>query len=142
MFDFMKRHLLATIVAAVTSYAHCAEMPKCFLGRWKSNEVKTLADMRLHGDISEKARKLFEEKFFGRLVMIVGPRRSFSYFTDMQTSSEIEFEDNDVVEAGDSYVVLRYKISNIPITTKWFCEGNEIYALVSRWEFREYFSPY
>lgn len=54
--------------------------PNCFLGRWKSDEALTLEDMRKHPELSSKAKTLFENNFFGKLIAIFGPRSYGSYF--------------------------------------------------------------
>jgi hypothetical protein len=37
--------------------------------------------------------------------------------------------------------VVRTNLVGMAQDTKWFCEGGVIYVLVSRWKFREYFTP-
>lgn len=74
---------LATVLASLPAFA--MDPPACFFGRWKSDETLTLADMRKHPEVTEKARALFESKFFGRLVLINGSRNSGTYFEDISS---------------------------------------------------------
>jgi|APFre7841882724_1041349.scaffolds.fasta_scaffold170842_1 hypothetical protein len=136
----MKAPLFALLLAAPSSCVLAAEVPGCFVGRWKSNEAKTLEDMRRHPEVTAKARALFENNFFGRLVLVISPRHSAGYLEGKQSPVDMTFEVNDVVEAGPAHMVLRTKLMGVTSTQKWFCEGEEIYGLTSRWEFREYFS--
>jgi hypothetical protein len=132
--------IVAMTLAFCAACAQSAEIPSCFWGIWKSNEGKTLADMGRHPDIPEKSRALLGKVFFGRLVVIMTPSRSGSYFEGSESPSTIEFKDYEVVESGGAYVALRHKMFDVAMVTKWYCEGDEIYALTTRWEFREYFS--
>ena len=130
---------LSTLLASLPAFA--IDPPACFLGRWKSDEALTLADMNKHPEVTEKARALFENKFFGRLVLINGSRNSGTYFEDISSPQEIIFTPYAVIQRGEDWVTLRHKILGIDSESKWFCEGTRIYALVTKWEFREYFSP-
>jgi hypothetical protein len=136
------RSLVVLLAIASLPVLCSAQVPECFVGRWKSDEARTLADMRKHPEVSEKARALFEnKKFFGRLVLIFGPRHVGSYFEGEQSPDHVSFERVDVVASGRNSLTLRSRASGEEMLQKWACEDGRIYAVVTRWEFREYFSP-
>ncbi len=123
--------------------ALAADLPACMLGRWKSNEELTLADMARHPEVTEKARVLFSNHFFGRLVNVNGPRHQADYFIE-DKDKPIEFVPIHVAESTEDSAVIEVESEALghAIRTSWFCENGLIYALTSRWNFREYFSPY
>lgn len=135
--------LLLTVLTTILACANASaeSIPECFMGRWKSDEALTLQDMRKHPEVTEKAKILFENHFFGRLVLIIGPRYSGAYFDGERDSPTIPFELNDVVERGADWVTLRDRTLGIVQEQRWVCEEGRIYALVSKWQFKEYFSP-
>jgi len=126
------------VVAGKTS---AAELPDSFLGRWRSNEALTLADMRKHPEVTPKARALFEAGFFGRLVLVNTRTRSGGYFDSEKDRKSLALEPIQVVSSTPTSAVIRTDLVGIAQDTEWFCEGATIYALVSRWKFREYFTP-
>jgi len=126
------------VVAGKTS---AAELPDCFLGRWRSNEALTLADMRKHPEVTPKARALFEAGFFGRLVLVNTRTRSGGYFDSEKDRKSLALEPIQVASSTPTSAVIRTDLVGTAQDTEWFCEGATIYALVSRWKFREYFTP-
>jgi hypothetical protein len=139
--NIMKAFALALPILLASLSGLAMEPPNCFLGRWKSDESLTLADMRKHPEVTDKARSLFENRFFGRLVLINGSHYGAAYFEDDPAPQALTFEPYDVVERGADWMILRSTLLGFESRTKWFCEDHRIYALVSKWEFREYFSP-
>ena len=137
---------LVRIVAALslivsTSTASSAELPDCFLGRWRSNEALTLADMRMHPEVTPKARALFEKAFFGRLALVNTRTLSGGYMEPEQDRNSLSLQPIQVVSSTPTSAVIRTDLIGIAQDTEWFCESGLIYALVSRWKFREYFTP-
>ncbi len=116
-------------------------IPQCLLGRWKSDEARTLAEVRLNPEVTPQARAVFENGLLGKLVIIFGPRWSGGYLEGRQDRSTISFEPYDVVESSAAGVALRTQVQGVTLTNRWFCEGNAIYTLTTRWGIREYFSP-
>jgi len=131
------RRLPALLLFAAAQTCAYGQVPECFVGRWKSDEALTLADMRKHPEVTEKARALFENKFFGRLILIFGARRVGSYFEE-QGLAELTFKPVDAVATGPKSMTLRGPNEGL---VQWACEDGRIYAVVTRWEFREYFLP-
>jgi len=97
--------------------------------------------MPKHPEVTQKARALFEKDFFGQLVIINGPNRGAAYLENDHDQGPLTFEARNVIERGDDWMVSSHELLGVTINTKWFCEDGRIYALVSRWEFREYFPP-
>jgi len=135
------RGVAALSLVVLANKASSAELPDCFLGRWRSSEALTLADMRKHPEVTPKARALFEAHFFGRLVLVNTRTRSGSYFEPEQDRNSLSLEPIQVVSSTPTSVVIRTVLVGIAQDTEWFCDDGVIYALVSRWKFREYFTP-
>jgi hypothetical protein len=121
--------------------ASSADIPECFVGRWKSNEALTLEDMRKHPEVTEKAKATFENKLFGHLVLVFGPGYGGGYLEGEQTRENLSFQRFDVMERGTNWVTLRIRTLGVEQHRQRFCDSGRIYVLVSRWEFREYFLP-
>jgi hypothetical protein len=135
----MKLAIVVWFLALVAPVARSSDLPSCLIGRWKSDEIRTLQEMRRHAEVTEKARLLFENDFFGRLIVVFGSRGSTSYFDGEQVPDERTYEPYDVVESTAASVVLRVSVSGRQWSQRWFCDEDSIYTLVSKWEFREYF---
>jgi len=134
------RIIAALSLVVLASKAPCAELPDCLLGRWRSNEALTLADMRRHPEVTPQARALFEAAFFGRLVLVNTRTRSGAYLEPEQDRDSLSLQPIQVVRSTPTSAVIRTDLAGIAQDTEWFCEGGVIYALVSRWKFREYFA--
>jgi hypothetical protein len=133
--------LASATLVVLASKTSAAELPECFLGRWRSNEALTLADMQKHPEVTPKARALFGAGFFGRLVLVNTPTRSGGYFDSEKDRRSLSLEPIQVVSSTPTSAVIRINLAGIAQDTEWFCEGATIYALVSRWKVREYFTP-
>ncbi|MFC3685645.1 hypothetical protein [Hydrogenophaga luteola] len=138
--DVMEK-LLALLAFMAASNCAFSQVPDCLIGRWKSDEALTLADMRKHPEVTEKAKALFENKFFGRLILIFGSRHVGSYFEDEQTPADLLFDEVRIVESGSNWATLRSRLLGVEYLQHWGCENGRIYAVITKWEFREYFSP-
>jgi hypothetical protein len=136
----MKNFFAIAALILMPLHAFSADIPECFLGRWKSDEALTLEDMRKHPEVTEKARAFFENKFFGSLVLVYGPGYGGGYLEGEQTRADLFFEKFDVMERGTDWVTLRIRTLGVEQHQQWFCESGRIYVLVTRWKFREYFS--
>lgn len=137
---------LVRVIAVLSLVVHATKvsaekLPDCFLGRWRSNEALTLADMRKHPEVTPKARALFEAGFFGRLVLVNTRTLSGSYFEPERDRNSPSLEPIRLLSSTPTSALIRTDLVGIVKDTEWFCEGGNIYALVSRWRFREYFTP-
>ena len=135
------KHSVAISLALMWSSAVSAELPECFLGRWRSNEALTLADMRQHVEVTPKARAMFEAAFFGHLVLVNTRTRSGGYLEPEQGRNSLSLEPINVVASSPTSAIIRTELMGTTQDTEWFCDAGRIYALVSRWKFREYFTP-
>ena len=110
----------AFALLALASNASAGELPDCFLGRWRSNESLTLADMRNHHEVTPKARALFEAGFFGRLVLVNTRTRSGGYFDSEQDRKSLSLEPIQVLSSTPTSAVVRTDLVDIahePATT-------------------------
>ena len=135
------RFMTALGLVVLAGQASADDLPDCFLGRWRSNEALTLADMRQHPEVTPKARALFEAGFFGRLVLVNTRTRSGGYFDSEPDRKALAMKPVQVLSSTPTSAVIRTDLIGVPQDTEWFCEGQTIYALVSRWKFREVFTP-
>ena len=129
---------MALPLIALAAATHAAELPDCFLGRWRSNEALTLADMHKHPEVTPKARSLFEAAFFGRLVVVYTKSRSGAYLEPEQDRNSLTLDPLEVVSSTSTSAVVRRHIEGFALDAELFCEDGR---LVSRWKFREYFTP-
>ena len=106
----MKPSLLLLVALLFSQSSHAADVPNCFVGRWKSDEALTLEDMRKHPEVTEKARLLFEKGFFGRLVLVFGQRYVGGYLDGEQRPEELTFQRVDVLERGSDWLILRSRL--------------------------------
>jgi len=137
----VKNLFVIAALILIPVHAFSAGIPECFVGRWKSDEALTLEDMRKHPEVTEKARAIFERNFFGSLVLVFGPSYGGGYLEGEQTRANLSFEKFDVMERETNRITVRTHTLGVEQHQQWFCESGRIYTLVSRWEFREYFSP-
>ncbi len=134
----MKSFILLIICLNLADAVHAAE--NNLLGKWKSNEKKTLESMRETQGITDKAKVLFENDFFGKLII------------DYKNDTYQARFDNSVEELNKYYP---YKI--LEVTTEHyliegydalleefekkmlFWEGECYFVYTSKWNFKEYF---
>lgn len=146
--------IAALSIGVCASQAFAAGLPDCMLGRWRSNEALTLADMREHPEVTPKARAFMEADFFGRLVLVNTRTLSGSIFEPAKRNSLTSKSESlslkpdpfslkpfEVLSSTPTSAVIRTVPFGVDFETEWFCEGNLIYALVTGWRFREYFTP-
>jgi hypothetical protein len=108
------------------------------LGTWKSNEQKTLKSMNSIAEVSEESRKLFENGFFGQLVVEYKENESRSLIEE--DGFDTGFQSYHVVEVNDSYIKIIESNDILgDIETTMYPDGDCFYVIVSKYEFREYF---
>ena len=113
------------------------------VGKWKSHEEKTLASMAKDGDITEQARELFENKFYGKLQIIYTKNEYRAYFPG-ETDDLEEFDQYypyEVISKNDNYIEVKNfsALFNEYEISKLYIEGNCYYEFDSKLQFREYF---
>ena len=106
-------------------------------GYWKSNEPKTLESMRRAIDLPEKARKLFENNFFGKLHAHIECNRFTTVLDGEVQSSEYEI----IRLESNVYRLKSYSeiLGDIEQTLR--VEGACYSLEISQGKFREYFCP-
>lgn len=133
------RSLIFVVILGSQGLALAASLPGCFLGRWRSNEELTLADMRQHPEVSPLAKELFERQFFGRLVIVFSKSFWGGYLDPDQGRDDVVFVPIDVVSATETTAVLRSTTLGVVQENEFHCDSGRLWVLVSRWKFREYF---
>jgi hypothetical protein len=126
--------VLLPLVAMIATTEACP-----LQGYWKSNEKLTIESFRKSLNPTEKQKKLFENKFFGKLFVHI----DCSEFTSVMDgwSETVPYA---VVSSSNESVVVHYKSTGevsqeIDIEAK--IEG-ECYSLpINGGQFREYFCP-
>ena len=137
----MRHAVFIVLLSFMSVDALASDLRTQFVGKWRSDEPKTLESMRLHPEITDRVRKLFENKFFGRLVLVVTEKQSASYWAEEEGKAKLEFEPYEISEVGKDYLVVKY--TNPMLDTKekkrWYFENGYMYTYTSKWKFREYF---
>lgn len=121
----MKPSLLLLAALFFSRSALAVDVPNCFVGRWKSDEALTLEDMRKHPEVTEKALLLFEKNFFGRLVLVFGPRYAGGYLEGEQSRKELSFQRVDVIDMGPDWAILRSKLLGVEQYQGWHCPATQ-----------------
>ena len=112
------------------------------LGKWKSNEKLTLDSMNSVAGVVPKVRELFENDFFGHLVVEYKENEYRSI--NEKDNYESSFKPYEVLEVTDGYIRIRDwndLLKDSEETTLHF-EGDCYYALTTKYNFREYFCRY
>jgi hypothetical protein len=138
----MTRNIIPLIAALILP--GCANTSSSSLvGKWQSNEEKTLASMGQTPGVTDKAKNLFEHNFFGRLINEYNGKTIKSYYRN--TSENYEGMDDPtpytvLEETNEYYLVSGYnKALEKNGATKLYKEGSCYYVFVSKWNFKEYF---
>jgi hypothetical protein len=116
-----------------------AECP--LMGKWKSNEAKTLASMHATGKVTEQQRSLFENHYFGKLTVTItcsemtstyaGDSDTFAYTYVKQDGHHITIQPHD--EENDKEVERELTLE----------QNGQCYSVpVSNLGFKEYFCKY
>lgn len=108
-------------------------------GKWKSDEERTLASMRATPGVSEEAKAIFENDFFGHLE--VEYRGDTVRMVLDDEAYDIGFMPVEVLEESDGFVVLSQwnpLLEEFQPQTVYF-EGECYYVLTGNPLFREYF---
>ena len=97
--------------------------------------------MNLYPEVSQKARKIIENNFFGRLVQIFRKSDSTSYFID-EEPERLKYEAYEKVSVkGDTITLVDFNDTLGMMEHTIYRDGRCFYMLVSRWDFKEYFCP-
>jgi hypothetical protein len=112
---------------------------QAILGTWKSDEAMTLASMHQIGGLSPEAVELFENDFFGKLV--VEYRRDTARSTFPGEDYETGFEPYEVLEVAPDHIKIREWSETLGQWSELIVhlEGDLIYVETGRTNFREYF---
>ena len=116
------------------------ELPAAFIGAWQSDEQLTLESMRASELIDSDARIVFEDAFFGRLVVEYRQYEGRSYFVDAEERPE--FQAHDIVHAGPNFVTFRVPDNEklgLDVERTWYVDGDLMIVQLDEWGFVEVF---
>ena len=135
----MKR-LAVVLLLLVGCESEPPPLPSAFLGTWRSDEALTLESMRQSNVIDDEARRVFENRFFGRLVVIFTETERASFFADVDQLPDIV--EHNIREAGDNYVTfIEPSNDDLGLSTErtWYIDGDIAAVPIEEWGFTEYF---
>jgi len=92
--------------ACLTGCANLAPEENELVGLWKSDAEKTLESMRLADGLSEKARRFFEDDFFGHLIAEYRENEARMYFD--ADSEDAQFCPYRLMEQNDRVFVIEH----------------------------------
>ncbi len=118
----------------------CSMNPtKSLIGKWKSNEQKTLASVEATKGVSEKAKLLFNKDFFGKLIVEYKKDTYRAWYENKEATEGPE--PYKLLEATDKYYIVEAidLLSGKKVPKQMFWDNECYYLLVSKWKFREYF---
>jgi len=99
--------------------------------------------MRKHPEVTEKAKKLFTNHFFGRLVIIYKNGEAAWYLMG-EKPTELEFINFQTVLSNDNSVSFKFFDKTLGENTgsTIYRDGDCYYMFTSKWKFKEYFCRY
>jgi hypothetical protein len=125
----------------VLTAAACGKAPaehEQLLGVWQSDETMTLTSMRQAEGVPSEARALFENDFFGNLV--VEYRENEARMVSDKDGLDSGFQPYEVLGVASDRIRIRELGNAMGDSEKTlYFEGDCFYIVVSRFEFREYF---
>ena len=113
------------------------------LGYWKSNEQKTLESVRNTPGITDKAKKIFNNNFFGKLIIEykIDTYRAL-YENDEENPKEFyQYQPYSLLEVTNEYYLAESynDILEEKEIQKLYKDGDCYYVFTSKWNFKEYF---
>lgn len=128
-------------MVALCGSAQAKDFTKQILGKWQSDEAKTLEDMRQHPEIPANVQERFKHNYYGRLRLIIQKERSAAYFPDQDLEEPIKFGEHRFLQQGDNYLDIGFYNSEEQRddVIRWYFEGEYMYTYVPKWQFREYY---
>ena len=136
----MRRLLVIALLLLSGCTKEPPALPPAFLGTWQSDEELTLESMRQSDAISDEALAVFENNFFGRLVVIISETDRASFFIDEGGLPDIVAHN---IAAADASSVTFIEPSNeeLGLSTErtWYVDGDLIAIPIEEWGFTEYF---
>ena len=134
---------LGSVIACLMILGGCEsrpEIPAAFVGKWQSDEQLTLESMRASDRVDGEARFLFENGFFGRLIVEYRQHEGRSYFLD--EPERPDFEPHDIVDSGPNFVIFREPDNEqLGLSTErtWYVDGDMMIVQLEEWGFVEVF---
>lgn len=128
-----------TMLPVVVFLLSCVpQTPTVIQGRWQSDEALTLASMALVKEHMQPEHvALFENGFFGQMIVERTQDVTRSYLSGEAAG---EWQSYRVAERGPDYVVLAQQGNDeSERKTRIYVEGDLLYVIVSKYQFREYF---
>lgn len=109
-----------------------------FIGRWKSDRLRTMEGVRANAALSDTQKQRIEQ-ILGKMVVNIRADAFSNYMPD--TGTQADFIPYQVVEAGENWIVISYldPTSKKTETRKWFTDGDTIYSDLIELDFREYY---
>lgn len=132
--------LLLVGLVALSGCDTSNEIPAAFVGKWQSDQKLTLESMRASELIDSDARIIFEDDFFGRLVVEYRRHEGRSYFTD--DAERPDFEPHDIVDSGPNFVTFRTPDNEklgLDTERTWYVDGDLMVVQLDEWGFVEVF---
>ena len=96
--------------------------------------------MRASERIDSDARIIFEDDFFGRLVVEYRQYEGRSYFVD--ADEQPDFQPHDIVESGPKFVTFRVPDNDklgLDTERTWYVDGDLMIVQMDEWGFVEVF---
>ena len=117
-----------------------SELPhSAILGKWQSDEAKALESMREIGGLSDSANEIFENNFFGQLIVEYRPDSVRNLLPDEDWDSG--FQKYEVMEVAPDCVRIRVWEESINdwLESDIHIDGEYLYVITGATSFREYF---
>jgi len=120
----------------------CSTLPqRAIIGVWKSDADRTLASMRIAGNVTPEALRIYENDYYGHLVIEYRRDTVRAWFDN--SDYDTGYQPYEVVEVAPDHVVTREwneLLGRYQLTTTYM-EGACIYGIAAEFGFREYYCP-
>ncbi|WP_018275933.1 hypothetical protein WKI13_05570 [Teredinibacter turnerae] len=134
----MQKYLLVLLLAL--PHLAYAQQQLFYIGRFKSDEAKTLASMRAIPGIPEKERKAYEKDFFGRLVNDIRSDSFTTYFANDVPASPVFIPAQIQLVSGDTIRMRYYHEYRKEFVERELTFKDGCYTVpVGPWGFEEFF---
>ena len=117
-----------------------SELPhSAILGKWQSDEAKTLASMREIGGLCDSANEIFQNWFFGQLIVEYSSDSVRSLLLDEEWDGG--FQKYEVMDVAPDRVRIRVWEGSINdwLDSDIHIDGEYLYVISGAMSFREYF---
>ena len=136
-------HKTIYVIFSVSLFGCSNDDHQGLIGFWKSNEKMTLESMRSTPGITKEAKAIFNNNFFGKLIIEYKSDTYRSLYENEKDNPKefYQYQPYKVIEVTDKYYVTESYSDLLGENEKQklYRVGECCYAYVTKWNFKEFF---